>query len=90
MIEGADLEAQTNKPKLLLSQELRWEYRSGNYYKFRLVAVPTEFGFDGVDYILEKQTGVDAMGQETYIKCDTMDLGLGIAAIGQYLLDVSK
>lgn len=84
------MEVQENKPKLLLSQDLRWEYGDGGYYKFRLVAVPVEYGFDGVDFVLERQIGVDAMGQETYTKCDTVDLGLAIAAIGQHLLDISK
>lgn len=79
-----------NKPTVLIEHSLDWEYNNGNYGTYRLVAKPTECGFYGIDYILESQIGIDALGNKTYAVCPTTELSLAIAAIGQFLVQNSN
>lgn len=72
------------KAKVLLKQRLASENSSGDVY--RLVAKPVEFGFNGIEYVLEKRDGFDALGDERWIE-DENYTSKTIAAIGQYLLE---
>ena len=77
-----------DKPIVLFTHTLKWECEPNEpNHTFRFIARPTEYGFNGIEYIIEVHSGFDALNKVIWLPLKATSTSLFQAAIGQYLLE---
>jgi len=73
-----------DKPTVLIRSTLEWSFGHGETY--RLVAAPTEHGYDGLDFVVEELVGIDAMGVEQWKQPEHGCHSMVVAAFAQQMI----
>ena len=74
-------------PRVLFDRVLEWQV--SNTSRYRCVARDCLHGFDGIDYVYEKWTGLDGLDHDVWQPIDQTEISLVMATMAQELLERS-